>query len=171
METEDYGWDFAMLTREEVLQTRPDNAYLAVGDIRAANQLVLDLQLGGTASYWVRGDWCASETDLFREWSAALQFPYYFGFNWDAFNECVNDLDWLLVPEVIIVVANADLILRDEPDEQKIFLDIMRTLGSERQMDEPASHAVFHCVRGHEQRTLTTFETAGIKLRVRPIGS
>jgi hypothetical protein len=29
------------------------------------------------------------------EFAASFQFPYYFGENWPAFDECINDLSWL----------------------------------------------------------------------------
>ncbi len=33
--------------------------------------------------------------DFLRAASKALQFPSYFGSNWDAFEECITDLSWL----------------------------------------------------------------------------
>jgi len=32
---------------------------------------------------------------LFDEFAAALQFPWYFGANGNAFDECITDLSWL----------------------------------------------------------------------------
>lgn len=43
----------------------------------------------------VRGSKMLTEDQLFTEVSAALQFPYYFGENWPAFDECLADLEWL----------------------------------------------------------------------------
>ena len=36
-----------------------------------------------------------SEQQLFAGVSQALQFPEWFGYNWDAFNDCLRDLEWL----------------------------------------------------------------------------
>ncbi|MEE8888146.1 MAG: barstar family protein [Acidipropionibacterium acidipropionici] len=44
---------------------------------------------------FLRGTKCATIQGMFDEFSAALQFPYYVGENWPAFDECIADLDWL----------------------------------------------------------------------------
>ncbi len=40
---------------------------------------------------------CTGKTpeDVREELAEALQFPDYYGKNWDAFDECMCDLDWL----------------------------------------------------------------------------
>ncbi|QIS02446.1 hypothetical protein F5X71_09020 [Nocardia brasiliensis] len=44
----------------------------------------------------VRGQRMRTTTELFAEFAAAFQFPWYFGQNWAAFDECMTDLDdWL----------------------------------------------------------------------------
>jgi hypothetical protein len=44
---------------------------------------------------FLRGSKMKTERGLFDELSAAFQFPYYFGDNWDALDECMADLSWL----------------------------------------------------------------------------
>lgn len=54
--------------------------------------------------------------NLFDEVSAALQFPYYFGENWSAFDECLADMDWLPSPVgIVVLVLDAVEVLADEP--------------------------------------------------------
>ena len=36
-----------------------------------------------------------SSESVFDFYSQALSFPDYFGHNWDAFNDCIDDLSWL----------------------------------------------------------------------------
>ncbi len=65
---------------------------------------------------------------LFDEVSAALQFPYYFGENWAAFNECLSEMEWL--PQgtgFVLLIMNADEVLADDPDE---FAPFMRTVAT-----------------------------------------
>ncbi|MBT0993545.1 barstar family protein [Cellulomonas sp. DKR-3] len=56
---------------------------------------------------------------LFDEVSAALQFPYYFGENWPAFDECLADMDWLpLQVGIVVTVLDAVEVLSDEPSAE-----------------------------------------------------
>ena len=43
---------------------------------------------------------------VFDEFAAALQFPWYFGENADAFDECLADLAWLPPHEGYVIVVN-----------------------------------------------------------------
>ena len=64
----------------------------------------------------VRGSKMRTEDQLFAEVSAALQFPYYFGENWPAFDECLADLEWLPRGSgFVFVVYEADQVLADAP--------------------------------------------------------
>lgn len=58
---------------------------------------------GAYVSY-MRGKRCVSEDAFFCEISASFQFPYYFGENWAALDECLCDLEWLQFNSILIVV-------------------------------------------------------------------
>jgi hypothetical protein len=60
-----------------------------------------------------------------NEVSAALQFPYYFGHNWDAFRECVNDLSWLKGASFLIIFDSAQHLLTESADDFQILLRIL----------------------------------------------
>ncbi len=87
----------------------------------------------------VRGANCRTRAALFTEWARALSFPGYFGHNWDAFEECLNDA--LLPPgseasatRLLVLVTDADALLADEPPAQLALL-----LGI---LDAAADHAL-----------------------------
>ena len=63
---------------------------------------------------YIRGKRCKTEHDFFREASAALQFPWYFGENWAAFDECICDLEWLAFEQLFIVVDDFSLIFEGD---------------------------------------------------------
>src|SRR5215471_3261980 len=71
---------------------------------------------------FLRGNKMATLNDLHNEFSAALQFPWYYGENWAAFDECINDLDWLPADSYFLIITDADQILRREDQQQFDYL-------------------------------------------------
>ncbi|MEV8441619.1 barstar family protein [Actinosynnema sp. NPDC051121] len=64
----------------------------------------------------LRGSRCRSTSGLFDELAAALQFPAYFGANWNAVHDMLTDLRWLPAESYLLVVEDADDLLADEDD-------------------------------------------------------
>jgi hypothetical protein len=62
--------------------------------------------------------------DLLRALAGGLKFPSYFGYNWDALEECLNDLSWLSKYSSV-VLAHMCLPLADE-GQRRTYLDILR---------------------------------------------
>jgi hypothetical protein len=62
----------------------------------------------------IRGKKSKTVDELFNEVGAALQFPWYFGENWDAFDECMSDLDWLPGDTYLLLISQGKLLLYDE---------------------------------------------------------
>lgn len=54
----------------------------------------------------------------------ALAFPDYFGANWDAFAECLDDLHWR-DEAVVLVVDHAEQLLADSPADLEVLLQIV----------------------------------------------
>lgn len=61
-------------------------------------------------------------SDLFSVYVSQLAFPAYFGWNWDAFEECLNDLSW--IDEGQVVIHHVDLPLAD-PGDRRTYLKIL----------------------------------------------
>ncbi|MBF6179768.1 barstar family protein [Nocardia otitidiscaviarum] len=71
----------------------------------------------------VRGRRMRTVAGVLDEFAAALQFPYYFGGNLDAFDDSLRDLDNCLAPArgYVIAVRDADELLADEPGQRSWF--------------------------------------------------
>ncbi|MFJ2838573.1 MULTISPECIES: barstar family protein [Nocardia] len=76
----------------------------------------------------LRGPKMRTTAELFDEFAAAFQFPYYFGANKDAFDECLRDLDDFVgdAPGYVVVVRAAAELLADDPTERAWFDSAMR---------------------------------------------
>jgi hypothetical protein len=55
-----------------------------------------------------------------------LRFPSYFGHNWDAFEESLNDMSWAPAPGYLVLFDGAGAFARTQPDEFGVALDIFR---------------------------------------------
>lgn len=66
----------------------------------------------------IRGRKSLSIDDFFNEVSAALQFPFYFGENWNALSDCLADLDWLVGDMFVVLVSETMLLMREWNGEE-----------------------------------------------------
>ncbi|MFN0018469.1 MAG: barstar family protein [Pirellulaceae bacterium] len=66
-----------------------------------------------------------SKQRLLRILANQLQFPSYFGNNWDALEECLRDLSWL--PAGNIVIHHCDMPLPPGSPDRKIYLQILES--------------------------------------------
>jgi RNAse (barnase) inhibitor barstar len=58
--------------------------------------------------------------------ASAFQFPDYFGHNWDAFEDCLQDLVWTAPNGCILVLDHFDRFALSEPHEWAIGLEILQ---------------------------------------------
>ncbi|MBF6276303.1 MULTISPECIES: barstar family protein [Nocardia] len=75
----------------------------------------------------VRGAKMRTTAGVFDEFAAALQFPYYFGDNRDAFDECLRDLDEFVgeAPGYVVVIRDSSGLLADQREDLEWFADAM----------------------------------------------
>lgn len=86
----------------------------------------------------VRGQRCPTKMELLDHWAAALQFPDYFGRNWDAFDDMLGDLGWMPAAGYAIFVTSAHRLLEDAPNDLPVLLDIVRTAAGKHFHPDPA---------------------------------
>jgi hypothetical protein len=116
----------------------------------------------------IRGRYCAYPRDVFREWSAALQFPYDFRHNWDAFNKCMADLTWLPGSCYVFFVTEFDRLLQYDHDSFAIFVSVLQNAARElkrpnrNNTDEPnaALNVVFHVEPHKAAKSLERLQAA-----------
>ena len=94
----------------------------------------------------VRGHKATTQPAFFDECAAAWQFPYYFGENWDAFEECLADLEWLPAEAYVFCVTEGTHLLEKEPSEQQArLLVLLQRVAREWGQSKPSRPAkVFH---------------------------
>ncbi|WP_067674031.1 barstar family protein [Nocardia miyunensis] len=75
----------------------------------------------------LRGSKMRTLAGVFDEFAAAFQFPYYFGENKDAFDECLRDLDEFVgqAPGYVAVVRDSAQLLAERSAERDWFVSAM----------------------------------------------
>jgi hypothetical protein len=127
---------------------------------------------------YVKGKKCRNTQTLFNEFSAAFQFPYYFGENWPAFSECMNDLEWLPGDSYGLFIDNTDQIMTSRigyilngMDQFRYFFEIMLATVQEwtqgRNYDSfpvPPTpfHMIMHCTAKKEKSFRSKLRKAGV---------
>jgi hypothetical protein len=97
-----------------------------------ADRLVYSLQCspGGGAVRVIRGWKCSDLDALNNEVAAALQFPNYYGENWNAMDECIRELAWMPADWYLIFVSTIEEVLPEDESDFDIFLQVLSDAGS-----------------------------------------
>jgi RNAse (barnase) inhibitor barstar len=91
----------------------------------------------------------ASEKELFDTLASLLDFPDYFGENWDAFSECVRDLSWLSPGRVVLV--HVDIPLINDVANARTYLAILGRAVHKMSTSEDHPLSVAFPAEYHEQ--------------------
>jgi RNAse (barnase) inhibitor barstar len=59
---------------------------------------------------------CDSKSELLARIAAALDFPSWFGSNWDALFDCLADLAWRPAPGYVLILEHAGELQATEPE-------------------------------------------------------
>jgi hypothetical protein len=111
---------------------------------------------------FLRGKKMTTVQSMFDEFAAALQFPYYFGNNGNAFDECLTDLSWLPATTYVLTIFDSADLLAKEPTQLPLFIDAFEQtcvqwstpIANGESWDRPAVpfHVIFHCVADDMRR-------------------
>jgi hypothetical protein len=61
--------------------------------------------------------------ELLQDMQLKLKFPWYFGHNWDAAEECLRDFSWINEKDIVIIYEKMPCLA---PEDMKIFLEVMK---------------------------------------------
>jgi Barstar (barnase inhibitor) len=116
------------------------------------------MALGG-AGRVLRGRKMRTKGALFDEFAAVLQFPPYFGENWDTLDECLNDLEWLRTPSHVLVILDAVHTLdREDPQSLQTLRELLESVAQERARPTSSRpggvfRVLLQCTSEQEERT------------------
>lgn len=73
-----------------------------------------------------------NKVDLFNKLSELLEFPDYFGSNWDALYDCLNDLSWIAEKHILLIHSKTFHL----ESELNIYIDVILSVSKNWQEDE-----------------------------------
>jgi len=159
----------------ELTQLKQSYFHLIVGDRSELQQnfsAYESVKDGSTVVKQVEGSKCTTLDELFTEFANAFEFPDYFGSNWAAFDECLNDLDWLPGESYLLLISDIDQVNKTSDNIFKTFVETLERSVSEwtegRNYDgypTPPTpfHVVFQCSNEKKNEVIKRFEMAGLR--------
>ncbi|MFB7982793.1 barstar family protein [Streptomyces vinaceus] len=98
--------------------------------ITAGGGVCLDELLPASGSVYVArlsGQDMPDEIATFQHFYEFLKFPEYFGWNWNAFYDCMRDLRWLSSDYHVLIIESAESILsEDDVAREEFFRTLLR---------------------------------------------
>lgn len=85
-------------------------------------QMLFRASDSGSYISYIRGSRCQTEEAFFYEISASFQFPWYFGENWAALDECMCDLDWLKFESIVIAIDDFQMMFCEDASLQTLLV-------------------------------------------------
>lgn len=94
--------------------TRPPSIY-RMSAFSHPNLLLADLAAAGWRTFFLDGRLVEDKASFLRACATALEFPGYFGNNWDAFEECLGDLAWAPAPGYLLLYDRVWRLAKHDP--------------------------------------------------------
>lgn len=121
---------------------------------------------------FLRGKKMTTLASLYDEFAAALQFPYYFGENWNALSECITDLEWMPADVYVLVITDAKHVLTEASHDQlDALIHVLEDAGSEWSQPVNTSeawnraavafHVIFQCDEPEKSAVMSRLESVG----------
>lgn len=107
------------------------NGELSPGLYRVTTDVNIDelsslCQEYGFQLFYINGKDITSKAEFLQAAAETMNFPDYFGDNWDAFTDCISDLSWLSAAGYILLYTQPDNFANNDPSEWSIALDVFQ---------------------------------------------
>ena len=105
---------------------RTSGVFRLEGDISAKELSNISKQ-HGLAFFLLDGAKITNKEQFLKEAAVQLQFPDYFGANWDAFEDCLTDMSWHEAGGYVIMFDGAAAFAERSPEQFNMAVQIFRS--------------------------------------------
>lgn len=81
----------------------------------------------GIQVFYIDGQEIYNKETFLKKTAEAMKFPAYFGFNWDAFEECITDLTWCPAKKYVLMYERPDVFAHADPSQWQIAIEILHS--------------------------------------------
>ena len=106
----------------KLLQRLADASRSGVYRVRSADAVLDAVQGGAIRAARIGLAGASDKAALMQRVARALEFPQWFGGNWDALEDCLTDLSWTGAEGHVLLIEGAQDLPRDE---REVFADIL----------------------------------------------
>jgi Barstar (barnase inhibitor) len=89
-------------------------------------KMIDELSEQGIQVFYLDGKEISTKEAFLSKAAQAMKFPEYFGYNWDAFDECITDLEWFPAQRYALVYDQPDIFAKADPIGWQIARDILQ---------------------------------------------
>jgi len=83
------------------------------------------VESAGWQCAYLDGSILFDKTSLLRRCATSLDFPDYFGFNWDALDECMTEPGLIHADGLVLLYDHAAVLYANSPRDWAVFFDIV----------------------------------------------
>ena len=121
---------------QDLFKTHTNSGVYNIGPIPDLNEIEQSARAFGLAFVRIDLSGIAIKEGFLKTVARALQFPSYFGMNWDAFEECMTDLSWCPSNGYALVFDNMGAFAQSAPKEVQVMRSILKSAADFWKMQE-----------------------------------
>lgn len=111
----------------KLFQTYKDSSVYSIKQLDNTDEIEKLAVSHGYSFFKVDLSGILTKQEFLRSMAKALQFPSYFGMNWDAFEECLTDFEWCTAMGYVIIVHGVQAFAKKTPDDFKTARSIFKS--------------------------------------------
>lgn len=101
------------------------------GLYRVAEEIVVDevatlCQEQGAHLFYIDGQAVSNKAEFLHACAKAMDFPDYFGANWDAFEDLLTDLEWIAADRYLVLYSDPEAFAQQDAAEWSTAVDILQ---------------------------------------------
>lgn len=110
------------------------------------DEIVTAAEAKGFGAYNIDLSTIDDKPALMREMQEALDFPQWFGHNWDALEDCLTDMSWSDHPGYVLLISGGSAFRKRDKALFETLVDVLKTAADYWRGEERAFWAFFLAV-------------------------